>query len=57
MDNAIIEAEKRGELKYDINGDGKVGLEEVIKYLETLSGVRVESLIIFPGNKKHFLLE
>ncbi|KPA18641.1 hypothetical protein MHK_001139 [Candidatus Magnetomorum sp. HK-1] len=57
LDNAIIEAEKRGELKYDINGDGKVGLEEVIKYLETLSGVRVESLIIFPGNKKHFLLE
>ena len=49
LDQAIIEAEKRGELKYDINNDGKVGLEEVIKYLETLSGVRVESLIIFPN--------
>jgi len=48
LDKAIIEAEKRGELKYDINQDGKVGLEEVIKYLETLSGVRIESLIIFP---------
>jgi Tol biopolymer transport system component len=57
LDSAILEAEIRGELKYDINGDGKVGLEEVIKYLETLSGVRVESLIIFPGNKKHFLSE
>jgi len=50
LDDAIIEAEKRGELKYDINQDGKVGLEEVIRYLETLSGVRVESLIIFPDN-------
>jgi len=52
LDNAIIEAEKRGELKYDINNDGKVGLEEVIKYLETLSGVRIESLIIFPEKKQ-----
>jgi len=51
LDKAVIEAEIRGELKYDINGDGKVGLEEVIKYLETLSGVRIESLIIFPDNK------
>jgi len=57
LDKAIIEAEKRGELKYDINNDGKVGLEEIIKYLETISGVRVESLIIFPDNKKHFLSE
>jgi len=57
LDQAILEAEKRGELKYDINNDGKVGLEEIIKYLETLSGVRLESLIIFPGNKKHFLSE
>ena len=57
LEKAIIEAEKRGELKYDINQDGKVGLEEVIKYLETLSGVRIESLIIFPGNKKHFMSE
>jgi len=57
LEEAIIEAEKRGELKYDINNDGKVGLEEVIKYLETLSGVRIESLIIFPENKKHFLSE
>ncbi|KPA09528.1 hypothetical protein MHK_010269 [Candidatus Magnetomorum sp. HK-1] len=39
LDKAIIEAEKRGELKYDINNDGKV--EEIIKYLETLSGVRI----------------
>jgi len=52
LENAIIEAEKRGELKYDINNDGKVGLEEVIKYLETLSGVRIESLIIFPENNQ-----
>ena len=57
LEKAIIEAEKRGELKYDINNDGKVGLEEVIKYLETLSGIRIESLIIFPENKKHFLPE
>jgi len=57
LEEAIIEAEKRGELKYDINNDGKVGLEEVIKYLETLSGVRIESLIIFPENKKHFISE
>jgi len=55
LDKAILEAEKRGELKYDLNGDGKVGLEEVIKYLETLSGVRVESLIIFPDSKQHIL--
>jgi len=48
LEKAIIEAEKRGELKYDINNDGKVGLEEIIKYLETLSGVCIESLIIFP---------
>jgi len=57
LDKAIAEAEKRGELKYDINNDGKVGLEEIIKYLETISGVRVESLIIFPDNEKHFLSE
>jgi len=57
LDKAIAEAEKRGELKYDINNDGKVGLEEIIKYLETISGIRVESLIIFPDNKKHFLSE
>jgi len=37
LDQAIYEAEKKGELKYDINNDGKVGLEEVIRYLETLS--------------------
>ena len=55
LDKAILEAEKRGELKYDINGDGKVGLEEVIKYLETISGVRVESLIIFPEQGKYFI--
>jgi len=57
LDKAIIEAEKRGELKYDINNDGKVGLEEIIKYLETISGVRVESLIIFPKEKKYFISE
>jgi len=57
LNNAIIEAEKIGELKYDINNDGKVGLEEVIKYLETLSGIRIESLIIYPDNNKHFLSE
>jgi len=57
LDKAIVEAEKRGELKYDINNDGKVGLEEIIKYLETISGVRVESLIIFPEEKKHYLSE
>ena len=57
LDNAIIEAEKRGELKYDINLDGKVGLEEIIRYLETLSGVRIESLIIFPDDKNIFLNE
>jgi len=57
LDQAILEAEKRGELKYDINKDGKVGLEEVIRYLETLSGIRVESLIIFPNDKKHYLSE
>jgi len=57
LDKAIEEAEKRGELKYDINGDGKVGLEEVIKYLETISGVRVESLIIFPEERKYYLAE
>jgi len=55
LDEAINEAEKRGELKYDINNDGKVGLEEVIKYLETISGVRVESLIIFPEKRKYFM--
>jgi len=55
LDKAIIEAEKRGELKYDINNDGKVGLEEIIKYLETLSGVRLESIIIFPEDRKYFL--
>jgi len=48
LNDAIADAEKRGELKYDINNDGKVGIEEVIKYLETLSGVRLESLIIVP---------
>jgi len=57
LDKAIIEAEKRGELKYDINNDGKVGLEEIIKYLETISGVRVESLIIFPEERKYYLSE
>jgi len=57
LDKAIIEAEKRGELKYDINNDGKVGLEEIIKYLETLSGVRLESIIIFPEDRKYFLSE
>jgi len=57
LDKAIAEAEKRGELKYDINNDGKVGLEEVIKYLETISGVHVESLIIFPEKRKYFLSE
>ena len=57
LENAIIEAEKRGELKYDVNNDGKVGLEEIIKYLETISGVRVESLIIFPEDKKYFISE
>ena len=56
FDNAILEAEKRGELKYDINQDGKVGLEEIIKYLETLSGVRIESLIIFPNDEKEYIL-
>jgi len=55
VDNAIKEAEKRGELKYDINNDGKVGLEEIIRYLEQLSGVRLESLIVFPDDKKYFL--
>jgi len=57
LDIAIQEAEKRGELKYDINNDGKVGFEEVIKYLEILSGVRLESLIIFPNDKKIILTE
>jgi len=57
LDQAVLEAEKRGELKYDINKDGKVGLEEVIRYLETISGVRVESLIIFPNEKKHYLTD
>ena len=55
LEKAISEAEKRGELKYDINADGQVGLEEVIKYLEDLSGVRIESLIVFPDNKKLYL--
>ena len=57
LEKAIEEAEKRGELKYDINADGKVGLEEVIKYLENLSGVRIESLIVFPDNKKLYLAD
>jgi len=48
LQQAISDAEKRGELKYDLNNDGQVGIEEVIKYLEIISGVRVESLIIFP---------
>jgi len=55
LDIAIKEAEKRGELKYDINNDGKVGLEEIIRYLEQLSGVRLESIIIFPDDKKYYL--
>ena len=50
LQQAISDAEKRGELKYDLNNDGQVGIEEVIKYLEIISGVRVESLIIFPEN-------
>jgi len=54
LDQVILEAEKRGELKYDINKDGKVGLEEVIRYLEAISGIRIESLIIFPNEKKHY---
>ena len=57
LNEEIVIAEKRGELKYDINGDGKVGLEEIIKYLETISGVRLESLIIFPEKRKYYLNE
>ena len=55
LESAIKEAEKRGELKYDINNDGKVGLEEIIRYLEQLSCVKLESIIIFPHDKKYYL--
>jgi len=57
LERSILEAERRGELKYDINDDGKVGIEEIIKYLETLSNIRLESIIMFPDNKKYYLTE